>query len=61
MIVEFAALPVLTPSSIQPTASTDIGRSQYASDPFLNGKIDELRIWSRALSAAEVLALFQNP
>jgi DUF1680 family protein len=51
----------LTPSSLGATASTYIGRSQYANDPFLSGKVDELRIWSRALSAAEVLSLFQTP
>ena len=51
----------LTPASLGATASTYIGRSQFAGDPFLSGKLDELRIWSRALSASEVLALFQNP
>ncbi|HSB02319.1 MAG TPA: LamG-like jellyroll fold domain-containing protein [Anaerolineales bacterium] len=43
------------------TTQNWIGRSEYSSDPYLNGAIDEFRIYSRALSAAEVLALFQNP
>jgi len=51
----------LTPSSLGATAGTFIGKSQYANDPLLNGQIDELRIYSRALSATEVRALFQAP
>jgi len=51
----------LTPSSLGGTAGTFLGKSQYAGDPFLNGQIDELRLLSRALSAAEVRSLFQTP
>jgi hypothetical protein len=50
----------LRPSSLGNTNLNYIGRSQY-SDPYLDGQIDEFRIYNRALSAAEVLALFQNP
>jgi hypothetical protein len=35
-----------------------IGRSQYTPDPYFDGEIDDFRIYSRALSAAEVMALF---
>jgi len=34
-----------------------IGRSQYGSDPYFNGKIDDFRIYSGALSATQILAL----
>ncbi len=50
----------LSPSSLGSTGRNYLGRSQYA-DPYLNGALDELRIYGRALSAAEVLGLFQNP
>lgn len=38
-----------------------LGRSQYAADPFLDGQVDDFRIYSQALSAAEVMALFAQP
>ena len=34
-----------------------IGRSQYESDPYLNGAVDELRIYDGALTPSEVAAL----
>ena len=51
----------LNPSNLGNTTNNWIGRSQYSGDAFLDGQIDEFRIYNRALSAAEVLALFQNP
>lgn len=51
----------LNPSSLGSTTNNWIGRSQYSGDAFLNGAIDQFRIYNRALSAAEILALFQNP
>jgi len=36
-----------------------IGRSQFGVDPHFDGMIDELRIYDRALSAAEVDALYK--
>ncbi len=47
----------LKPSSLGSTNANYIGKSQY-SDPYLNGAIDDFRIYSRALSASEVSALF---
>jgi len=35
-----------------------IGRSVFVADPSFNGAIDEFRIYNRALSAAEVVALY---
>ncbi len=46
----------LKPSSLGATAHNYIGRSQYANDPYLNGVMDEFRIYSVALSAAEIAA-----
>ncbi|SDS58055.1 glycoside hydrolase family 127 protein [Actinoplanes derwentensis] len=44
------------PSAINTTQNW-IGRSQYAADPYLTAAVDNLRIHSRALSAAEVSQL----
>jgi GH43 family beta-xylosidase len=50
----------LGPSSLGNTTQNYIGRSQYP-DPYLDGQIDQFRIYNRALSASEILALFQTP
>src|SRR6185503_1007682 len=47
----------LSPSSLGNTTQNWIGRSQYAGDPFLDGQVDDFRIYNRALSASEVQAL----
>ena len=36
-----------------------LGRSLYGADPYMNGSIDEFRIWDGALSAQEVVASFR--
>jgi len=51
----------LNPSSLGNTTNNWIGRSQYSSDAYLDAQIDEFRIYNRALSDSEILALFQNP
>ncbi|HZJ66073.1 MAG TPA: beta-L-arabinofuranosidase domain-containing protein [Kofleriaceae bacterium] len=51
----------LRPSSLGSTTATFVGKSQYTADPFLNGQVDQLRIYSRAMSATEVRSLFQTP
>jgi hypothetical protein len=51
----------LRPSSLGNTTNNWLGRSQYAGDAYLDGQLDLFTIYSRALSAAEVLALFQTP
>ena len=48
----------LTPTSLGTTSSDWIGRAQYSSDPYLNGKIDNFRIYNRALGPSEVMALY---
>ena len=55
--VATAASP-LKPSDIRP-ASNFIGDSQFAADPFFNGRIEEFRVFNRALAAAEINA-FRN-
>lgn len=45
------------PFRLGPTNQNWIGRSQFDSDPFFNGKIDDFRIYRGALSDAEVLSL----
>jgi hypothetical protein len=46
----------LTPDSLGATTKNYIGKSQYA-DPYLNGRVDDFRIYSKALSAADVAEL----
>jgi hypothetical protein len=47
----------LSPSSLGNTNQNWIGRSQYSGDPYLNGWVDDFRIYNRALSASEVSSL----
>lgn len=47
----------LKPLDLGATNQNWIGRSQYATDPYLNGRVDDFRIYSGALSAGDVLAL----
>jgi alpha-D-xyloside xylohydrolase len=47
----------LTPLSLGNTTQNWIGRSQFSSDPYLSGVVDDFRIYSGALAAADVQAL----
>jgi hypothetical protein len=47
------------PFRLGATTQNWIGRSQYTGDPSFNGKLDDFRIYSGALSAAQVAALAQ--
>ena len=49
----------LKPSRLGNTAQNYIGRSQWP-DPYLNGLVDDFRIYRRALTAAEVSTLFSS-
>jgi len=49
-----------TPNDVGPTPQNWLGHSQFAADPFMNGKIDNFRIYGRGLSAAEVEQLYQQ-
>jgi hypothetical protein len=48
----------VNPVSLGATTQDWLGRSEFAGDPYLTGQIDNLRIYDRALSAAEVQALY---
>lgn len=48
----------LTPASFGGTVNNYIGRSQYSADAFLNAVLDDFRIYSVALSAAEIAATY---
>jgi Concanavalin A-like lectin/glucanases superfamily len=48
----------LNPSSLGTTNKNWIGRSQYAADSYLNGRVDNFRIYDRPLGGAEVQALY---
>jgi len=63
-ILYFNGVPVgsntsmtLRPANLGHTQNNYIGRSQFSDDPYLDGDIDELRIYDRALSPEEILAL----
>jgi hypothetical protein len=52
---------VLTPFQLGSATMTHnwIGRSQFGSDPYLKGRVDDFRIYSGALPAAEIATLAQ--
>lgn len=50
----------LRPADLGSTANNYIGRSQYAVDPYFNGSVDEVRVYSRALSPEEIRALAEG-
>jgi uncharacterized protein len=53
------AAMTVTPASLGSTSQNWIGRSQY-SDPYLDGAVDSFRVYSRALTAAEVQSFFTS-
>ena len=46
-----------SPASLPSTTQDWLGRSQFSGDPFLNGALDDVQIYSTALSATEIAAL----
>jgi hypothetical protein len=48
----------LRPSSIGNTANNWIGRSAFTADPYFSGLVDDFRVYNRALTAAEITALY---
>jgi Concanavalin A-like lectin/glucanases superfamily/Putative Ig domain len=49
------------PANLGSISRNYLGRSAYSGDPYLNGSIDDFRIYSRALTAAEILAMGAPP
>jgi hypothetical protein len=47
----------ITPAQLGTTTQHWIGRSQWTPDPYLNGRVDDFRIYNGALSAAQIAAL----
>jgi sucrose-6-phosphate hydrolase SacC (GH32 family) len=47
----------LNPSMLTATTQNWLGRSQYSGDPYLNGVIDDFRVYSGGLSASAIQAL----
>ena len=50
----------LTAASLGSTTQDWLGRSEFSVDPYLTGQIDNVRIYSRALTAAEVQTLYSS-
>lgn len=50
----------LNPAALGTLAHHWLGRSHYSGDPVFAGAFDEVNIWSRALTAAEITALQSN-
>jgi len=51
----------LNPSALGPLTDHWLGRSHYSADPLYAGGLDELNVYGRALTAAEVAALQIGP
>ncbi|SDX32403.1 Alginate lyase [Variovorax sp. YR634] len=49
----------LGPLDLGATTQNWLGRSQFSSDPYLQGRVDDFRIYGGALGSAEVAALVQ--
>ena len=50
----------LNPSKLGVTTQNNLGKSQWGTDPYLNGALDDFRLYSQALSPAQIAAL-ANP
>jgi hypothetical protein len=48
----------LRPMSLGSTPNNWIGRSQFTADPYFDGEIDELRIYSQALTQTDITAIY---
>jgi len=51
----------LQPQNLGNTTQNYVGKSQFTADPYLNGLVDDMRIYNYGLSASEVSTLFNNP
>ena len=60
MAVGTNAQMTLTPADLGETTQNWLGRSQFPDDPELQGRVDDLRIYSGALGPAQIAALVQG-
>jgi hypothetical protein len=51
---------MLRPGDLGRTTKNYIGRSQFFVDPYLDGSIDEFRIYNRALAPEEIRTLYND-
>ncbi len=51
---------VITTPALSGTQTNYIGRSQWLTDPLFKGKIDDVRVFDKALTATQVAALMTN-
>ncbi|MFJ9582555.1 beta-L-arabinofuranosidase domain-containing protein [Streptomyces acidicola] len=51
----------LNPAALGTLRNNWLGRSNFSADPVFAGALDEFNIWSRALTAAEITALQNDP
>lgn len=59
-VIGSASDVIFTPWRLGPTAQNWIGRSQYTTDPYFSGLIDEFRIYGGAMPADQVVALYRG-
>jgi hypothetical protein len=57
--VSTSSTVLLRPADLVTIDYAFLGKSQFTSDPYFDGQIDEFRVYGRALSAAEIKALYQ--
>lgn len=56
-VEKLSGLINVDPGEIEQGGENWIGKSRYDADPFLNGMVDDMRIYSRALTTAQILSL----
>ena len=59
--VGFNPAMTATPASLASTTTNYLGRSQFSSDPYFTGSIDDFRLLNRALTPVEIEALAKTP
>jgi len=60
-VVATSSAITLRPKNLGALANGALGKSQYSNDPYFKGQIDELYLFARALTAAEVATLAKGP
>ncbi|WP_171683406.1 family 43 glycosylhydrolase [Paenibacillus planticolens] len=50
-----------TPNDMEPTIANYIGRPAYLADKYMNGKVKDFRVYTKALSLSDIQALMAKP